>query len=412
MKRRKIHIFNATSRGAKYGIGTYIDNLIEALKESDLEFVIIHLRAQGNEVEVTEKEGYKQISIPFPPSNLKNALDYYNRNVVYLLREFIPKDRNTEYVFQLNFMENEVLIKNLKKAFRCKIISAIHYMDWNITLNGDYSQLKRCLGKDFKSLEPFEKSIVKSFKNDLKMLKKTDRIVCLAQHTCNILLKSGGLNPQKMEIVNNAIKDRYTPLTQEEKQQLRKKYFIGKSEKMIVFAGRLDIVKGLYFIIAAFKKVLEKHPDTRLFIAGDGDFGQLLKASSGCWSKINFTGRLDRKQLFELYSIADMGAIASLYEEFPYVALEMVMHALPLVSSDAVGLDEIVEDGITGLKIKVRTWKNQRIVDVKTLSEKMEYMLENPEIARTLGDNARKRFLEKYELSLFREKMLNLYKNI
>jgi hypothetical protein len=56
MKKRKVYIFNSTSRAANYGIGTYIDNLMEALKASGLEFGIIHLNAQGDEVEVTEKE--------------------------------------------------------------------------------------------------------------------------------------------------------------------------------------------------------------------------------------------------------------------------------------------------------------------------------------------------------------------
>lgn len=107
-----------------------------------------------------------------------------------------------------------------------------------------------------------------------------------------------------------------------------------------------------------------------------------------------------------------MGVVCSLHEEFGLVALEMMMHALPVIVTKNGGLDEIVEENVSGLKAPVRTRKGQRQVDVKCLSEKMMLLLENPVLAEELGTNGRKRFLEKYELSLFKNKMLNLYNTI
>jgi glycosyltransferase involved in cell wall biosynthesis len=42
----------------------------------------------------------------------------------------------------------------------------------------------------------------------------------------------------------------------------------------------------------------------------------------------------------------------------------------------------------------------------------MTFLLDNPNYAKKLGENGRKRFLEKYELAVFKEKMLNLYNNV
>ncbi|MDR0547541.1 MAG: glycosyltransferase, partial [Dysgonamonadaceae bacterium] len=100
------------------------------------------------------------------------------------------------------------------------------------------------------------------------------------------------------------------------------------------------------------------------------------------------------------------------HEEFGFVAIEMMMHALPLIVTKTGGLDEIVEDNVSGLKVPVRTIKGKRQADVKLLQEKICLLLENPAQASELGENARKRFLEKYELSIFKEKMLNLYQTI
>ncbi|MDR0602926.1 MAG: glycosyltransferase [Bacteroidales bacterium] len=187
---------------------------------------------------------------------------------------------------------------------------------------------------------------------------------------------------------------------------------IEENAKVIVFAGRLDEVKGLGGLINAFKRILATHADARLFILGDGDFNVRLKEASGIWAKITFTGRVDKKTLYEFYGLADMGVVCSLHEEFGFVAIEMMMHELPLIVTETGGLDEIAEDGISGLKVPILTVNDKRQVDVKCLTEKMAFLLDNPVYAKELGENGRKRFLGKYDLPLFKEKMMNLYNSV
>jgi glycosyltransferase len=416
MKKREIYIFNKTAQGANYGVGTYIKQLITILKDSYLDFTIVQLYSQETRIEMKaeEKEGYRQITIPLPPSRVKNSSVYYNRNIAYLLKDFISENKETEIIFQLNFMDNEELIGHLKKLFKCKIILVAHYTDWSFVLFGDYVKLKKIEEKPKNILKDFfEKSVDKIFKGNLKMIKKADKFVCVAKHTADIFHSLGNVPREKIEIINNALEDVYIPLTEKEKSALRKKYYIDDSTKIILFAGRLDEVKGIIFLIRAFKKLLNTHPNIRLFIAGDTLlFKDLLKESADCWSKITFTGFLEKKKLYELYQIADMGVVCSLHEEFGLVAIEMMMHALPLIVTKTGGLDEIVEDNLSGLKVPVRTLKGKRQVDVKCLVEKMAFLLENPDYAKALGENGRRRFLGKYEITLFKEKMLKLYNNL
>jgi glycosyltransferase len=413
MKKRKLYIFNASSRAATYGIGSYIDQLLNALKNTDREFNLIHLHAQGNNVEIVEKDGYKQINIPFPRSQVKNAGQYYNRNVAYLLKEFIPEEKESEIVFHLNFMTNSGLVKQLKKHFRCKIILVSHYTDWSFSLLGDYSRLKKIVQKPKKELKDnLEKAVVKGLEEDVRMINKADCFVCVAQHTLDVFQKSGNIQQKKTLVINNALEDVYTPLPDKEKSGLRKKYYLEEDTKIVLFAGRLDEVKGVSGLIRAFQKILLTHPESRLLIVGEGNFNEWLKEAADCWSKISFTGRIDKKKLYELYSLADMGIVCSLHEEFGFVAIEMMMHELPLIVTKTGGLDEIVEDGISGLKVPVKTINDKREVDVECLIEKINDLLNNSMLAKELGKNGRKRFLEQYELSVFRKKMLNLYENL
>ncbi|GHS98504.1 glycosyl transferase [Bacteroidia bacterium] len=414
MKKRRIYIFNKTAKGANYGIGTYIKQLTTVLKDSDLDVTIVHLYTQGNEMDVEEKQDYRQIYIPSPSSRTKNSRSYYNRNIAYLLKEFISDDKETEIIFQLNFMDNEDLIVYLKEFFKCKTILVAHYTDWSFALFGDYARLKVIVERPPSTLKkPVEKSVEKNFKGNLKMIKKADKFVCVAKHTSDIFQSLGNVSKEKIEIINNALEDVYIPLTEKKKTALRKKYCIDENTKIILFVGRLDDVKGVNFLIKAFQRVIITHSNVRLFIAGDTiDFKDLLKESADCWSKISFTGFLEKKTLYEFYQIADIGVVCSLHEEFGLVAIEMMMHTLPLIVTKTGGLDEIVEDTVSGLKVPVRTIRGKRQVDVKCLADKMAFLLDNPMVAKELGVNGRKRFLEKYGLSLFSEKMLNLYNNL
>ena len=213
-------------------------------------------------------------------------------------------------------------------------------------------------------------------------------------------------------VINKGIKDTCKRVNKETRNYLRKKYCLDRDIPILLFAGRLDEVKGVTYIIKAFKKMQKSYPDARLFIAGEGSFPNLLNDSKEHWANISFTGRLGKKQLFEFYHIADIGIVTSLHEEFGLVAIEMMMHALPVIVSDTGGLSEIIEDRVSGLKVPVKTQRGKRYINTTVLSKKIMFLLENPEKAKKLGQNARKRFLEKYELSVFKEKMIRLYTSI
>jgi glycosyltransferase len=414
MKKRKIYIFNKISRATNYGIGTYMENLKIVLQNSPVEFDIIQLSTNGsNEMKVIEHGKYREIDIPIPAALSEKTSQVYHRNLPCLLKEFIPQDKDMELIFQINFMNDKGFIQHLKKAFRCKILLVIHYTEWSFLLNGNFERLQKIVSKNTASLKnPLEKMAVKYLKNDLKTLPRADKIICIARHTLETFQLFGGLKDADVEVIPNALEDGYRPLAPQEKYDLRRKYNIRWEEKVIVFAGRLEEVKGVRFLIQAFKSVLTECPEAHLFIAGDGDFPCLMKEAAYCWSKISFTGRIDKTTLYELYALADAGVVCSLHEEFGLVALEMMMHALPLIVTKTGGLDEMVKNEVSGLKIPLSTCDGKRQIDITLLAQKIQCVLADSSRAKMLGENARKRFIEKYELPSFREKMLNVYQNM
>ena len=156
---------------------------------------------------------------------------------------------------------------------------------------------------------------------------------------------------------------------------------------------------------------MNKLPHCHLIIAGNGFFDFYMKACEDIWMNITWTGLLSKDKLIDLYAIADIGVMPSFHEQCSFVAIEMMMHGIPFIASTTTGLNEMVEEGITGLHIPIIERHDGAEIDSSLLAEKMLYLLQNPEERSRMGMNARKRYLEKYAFPVFKQKMYDLYQS-
>lgn len=279
---------------------------------------------------------------------------------------------------------------------------------------GDEKKLLSIVNKPSRKRTFEEKQIYNNLQADIKMIKKCDRFVCVAKHTLDTFFKVSDIDKSKFksQVINNALKDEYECISFEKKSSLKEKWWIPENIKIILFVGRLDEVKGISPLISAFKSLLKTNPNTHLILAGDGDYTRWLKESENYWTKITFTGRLDKKKILELYQIADIGVVSSIHEEFGLVALEMMMNKIPVIAGDTGGLSEIFDNNITGIKIPIITIKEKRKISIKLFSSKMKLLLDDILLSAKIAENGRNEFLDKYEITSYKIKMLALYKNL
>ena len=102
----------------------------------------------------------------------------------------------------------------------------------------------------------------------------------------------------------------------------------------------------------------------------------------------------------------------SFHEQCSYVAIEMMMHGIPLIASTTTGLKEMVTDGVTGMHIPIIEHPDKVEIDTDLLAEKILYMLQHPEYRKRMGANARKRHETVYSSEIFRHNMLDLYRSL
>lgn len=157
----------------------------------------------------------------------------------------------------------------------------------------------------------------------------------------------------KMDVIYNGVdaaKFQLPDFTDEEKAAFRARY-AAPEEKIIFFVGRMVREKGVQVLIESLPKVRWGYHDAKLLICGGGHRDHLvnLAAYVGMEQHVYFAGFVPDDDLLKIYSIIDIAAFPSLYEPFGIVALEAMAAHVPIVVSDAGGLPEVVQNGVTGV---------------------------------------------------------------
>lgn len=162
----------------------------------------------------------------------------------------------------------------------------------------------------------------------------------------------------------------------------------GYRDKLIVNAARVVRFKNQEMLIYAFADVYDRHPDYKLKIygadSGDGTWQRLEEAirETHLDDAVELMGQSD--SLEEDLRCASVFAYPSNYEGMPNSLMEAMALGLPCVATDCPcgGPRELIQDGINGLLIPVR--------DKKALSDKICWMIEHPQDAQKMGEEARK----------------------
>lgn len=131
-------------------------------------------------------------------------------------------------------------------------------------------------------------------------------------------------------------------VTPKERAVLRKKWEIEDKEFVVLFVGSGWKRKGLKTALQAVEKVASNNSQnkTRLWVAGKGNQKRYQS------SVVRFLGPL--KNLTEVYGIADLFILPTLYDPFSNASLEALASGLPVITSAANGCSEILEDEIHG----------------------------------------------------------------
>ncbi len=150
--------------------------------------------------------------------------------------------------------------------------------------------------------------------------------------------------------------------------------------KYIFTAGGLKGTKGFDFLLNSFKGVVQKKPDAKLRIAGDGSAKARLVTLTkrfGIEKNVDFLGTLRREKIRKEYAQSIFVVSPSLWPEpLSRIIFEAFSSRKTIVATDVGGSSELVKDGKTGLLVKPgdeKAFANAmiRLIDDTSLRKKM-----------------------------------------
>jgi len=175
------------------------------------------------------------------------------------------------------------------------------------------------------------------------------------------------------------------------------------SEITLLTVAPLVKIKGIEYLIESFKYVLDLYPNTILKIVGDGpelpylkDMARKLKISNN----IVFKGFIPHSQLSAIYKQCDIFVLPSLYGGSNAV-LEAMASAKPVVTTDTIGLNEIVINAKTGYLVPP--------ANSKELASAVIKLIENPRLREYMGINGRKKVEKVHDWNVVSKKYYNMY---
>ena len=150
-----------------------------------------------------------------------------------------------------------------------------------------------------------------------------------------------------------------------------RKVIAPNGERILLHASNFRKIKRVQDVVKIFNNVSKQIPSRLLFV-GDGPERQMAEELSrdlGIDENISFVGK--QEQMEDILAIADLFLLTSEYESFGLAALEAMAAGVPVVSTNAGGLGEIMIPGETGYMGNVG--------DIETMSQQAISILENEE---------------------------------
>jgi glycosyltransferase involved in cell wall biosynthesis len=158
-------------------------------------------------------------------------------------------------------------------------------------------------------------------------------------------------------------------------------------------------------VLRAFAIIQKEVPDATLNGVGDGSQRQRLEdlARELKLRNTTFRGQVDPSSIADVYDAADIYLNGSEIDNQPLSLLEAFACGLPIVTTDAGGIPDIVSDHQTGMVVPRG--------DYRQLAERALELLRDPEIAGQMVERARKE-CSRYSWTAVREGWLNAYLNL
>ena len=293
-----------------------------------------------------------------------------------------------------------VVAHELQKWWNVPIVHMAHTLGIN----------KNKVTKDSQQIEPKLR-----LDNELRLSEMVDRIIVSTEGERSQIEKISLEYSDKTAVIPPGVDLKvFHPYLQSE---ARRQLEIPLDDKMVLFVGRIEPLKGvdtLLYAIQYLKESGDMPPEMCMSVIGGNPAKpretrhaeleklMILRDELGLSNLVTFLGSRGQETLNRYYAAADVVVMPSHYESFGMVALEAMACGTPVIATDVGGLAQLIREGETGFLVPG--------MDSVALAERLGQVLSDNELRECLGRQAAKH-AEAYAWPGITEQVINLYKH-
>lgn len=397
------------------GVDRYIDTLVHGLQSyTEIKVHWIHLRHDSSLLFPKEEQtdAYIKYTIPLPQQYSSIIAERfwirkYNEQVFRLTRHLFENRENCIiHLHTLNLIDLAVYIR---EKTGCKVITHLHCIPWKGLYNSDKKRFNKLYEITYidKKKEAANPDRYVTSNCELQSYAAPDALICVTQCAVDFLETCIRTFSTNMKVIPNGIND----LNRHSEKRIAK---TNDDTFSCLYVGVVSESKGVRYILKALNLVKQQGYNVSLSIAGacNPTFSQKVKQD---FPDIDVTvlGRVPFDELKTLYLNSDIGIIASLQEQASYVAIEMAMFGLPIVSTAVDGLDEIFTHEINALKVNTTFSSVFGLsVDTEMMAQQIIRLIKDSELRNKLSLNVRKLYENELNIDLMLQRTVQVYQSV
>jgi D-inositol-3-phosphate glycosyltransferase len=365
------------------GMNVYVRDLSRQLGAEGVS-VDVFTRSQDEHVpHVLHELGYgnRVVHVPAGPEHplMKKELVGYIDDFVEGIVKFAG-DKGCHYdIIHSHYWMSGLAGRRLKELWGIPILHMFHTL----------GKMKQRVAREYEESEAEYR-----LGGEKEVIEAVDRIVAATPAELAQLQWLYGVKPEKIRVIPPGVDlSRFYPIPKDEAKE-----YIGvpPCERMVLFVGRIEPLKGLDTLLKAIVHIREKSDskDVRFCLtviggANENEDGektdeqlrlQTLRTQFGLEDLVIFLGNKSQDSLPYYYSAAEAVIVPSHYESFGMVALEAMACGTPVVASNVGGLAYLVQEGVTGFMVPVE--------EPELLAERILQILSDPDLRTRMGKQA------------------------
>jgi len=234
----------------------------------------------------------------------------------------------------------------------------------------------------------------------LRTLEQANRVITVSTKLGN-LAKANIEFSEKVVVINNGINVEGCVSVE---GNLSPNY---TDHRILLSVSSLIATKGIDLNLRAISRLVDKYPNLKYVVIGGGPQTAVLRKLT---SKLNldkhveFLGQLPHEEVLSYMAIADVFSLPSWKEGFGIVYLEAMASGKPVIGCRGEGIEDVIENGRTGVLVKPK--------DVDSLAEVLDFLLSHPKEAQAIGEQARRLVTENYTWEENAEKIIQVYEDV